>query len=167
MLIRTATANDAGDVAELWTEAYSGRREGEGRVAPYEESEFHAAIVAGQGFVAELEGGVVGAVVLRVAGSPGRAVAAEGEAELSRLAVAATARRQGVGRALGQVCAEQARLERARGLALWSRPYQEDARRLYRSLGYRRAPERDSEAADGRRLVFLLRLDAGVRLAPR
>lgn len=158
MLIRAAHANDAEVVAGLWTQAYSGQRPGEGRVAPYEQAEFHSATASGQGFVAELEGAVVGAVVLRPAGAPDQAVAAADEAELSRLAVAATVRGQGIGRALAQVCAEQARLQGARAIALWSRPYQQGAHRLYRSLGYRRAPERDSAGGDGARLVFLLDL---------
>jgi hypothetical protein len=44
------------------------------------------------------------------------------------------------------------------GIALWSRPYQTDAHRLYESLGYRRVPERDGEDRDGRRWVFRLDL---------
>jgi ribosomal protein S18 acetylase RimI-like enzyme len=160
VLIRAATAADAEAVARLWTEAYSGRREGEGRVAPYEEREFFEASGRGQAFVAELEGAAVGTVVLCSAGTPGLVVAGEREAELSRLAVAVAARGQGIGRALAQVCAEQARLEGARALALWSRPYQHEAHRLYLSLGYRRAPERDSETPQGARQVFLLALPA-------
>lgn len=155
MLIRIAAASDASAVAALWTEAYSGRGEGEGRVDPYAESEFFAASERGEVYVAELEGEVVGVVVLVPPGA-GTVVAAPGEAELSRLAVADSARRRGVGRALAELCGAQAGLAGASAVALWSRPYQESAHRLYESLGYRRAPERDGEDADGRRLVFVL-----------
>ncbi|HEX2393377.1 MAG TPA: hypothetical protein VHI77_10720 [Solirubrobacterales bacterium] len=34
-------------------------------------------------------------------------------------------------------------------------PYQTDAHALYRSLGFRRVPERDSSDEDGERLVFV------------
>jgi hypothetical protein len=43
-------------------------------------------------------------------------------------------------------------------VALWSRPYQVEAQRIYAAAGYERAPERDSRDADGRRRVFVLRL---------
>ena len=44
-------------------------------------------------------------------------------------------------------------------MALWSRPYQQAAHRLYESLGYRRAPERDRIDDSGHaRLVFRLAL---------
>jgi ribosomal protein S18 acetylase RimI-like enzyme len=161
MRIRAAEEGDAAAVTALWTEGYSGRGEGEGRRAPYEEREFFAAAAGGQLLVAELDGGVAGVVRVRPPGASEPAVvAAAGEAELSRLAVAAAARRQGIGRALAERCGEQARLTGASGVALWSRPYQQPAHRLYESLGYRRVPARDGSDEDGRRLVFLLDLGA-------
>jgi len=159
MRIRPATEADAATVTALWTEAYSGRAEGEGRIEPYEEHEFFAAAAAGELSVAELDGAAVGVVLMRPPGAPGQAVAIAGEAELGRLAVTAAARGQGIGRALAQLCGEQARLAGAAALALWSRPYQVQAHRLYESLGYERAPGRDGDGPDGRRLVF--RLDLG------
>ena len=102
---------------------------------------------------------MVGAVVLFAPGAPGRDVAEEGEAELSRLAVAATARRAGIGRALATYCERRARASGWSAIALWSRPGQVEAHRLYESLGYRRAPERDSVDEGGHgRLVFRLAL---------
>jgi ribosomal protein S18 acetylase RimI-like enzyme len=156
MRIRPATAADAATVTALWTEAYSGRAEGEGRVEPYEEPEFFAAATAGELAVAELEGEAVGVVLMRPPGAPGQAVALAGEAELRRLAVAAPARGRGIGRALARHCGEAARRTGAEALALWSRPYQVQAHRLYESLGYERIPGRDSDGPDGRRLVFRL-----------
>jgi len=158
MRIRPASIEDAPAVAALWTEAYSGRGNGEGRVAPYEEREFFAAAEDGEVFVAVAEGAAVGVVAVHPPAAPERAVAGPGEAELSRLAVAGAARRQGVGRALARLAAERARLAGATAIVLWSRPYQRPAHDLYLALGYRRAPERDSGDADGRRLVFALAL---------
>jgi ribosomal protein S18 acetylase RimI-like enzyme len=97
-------------------------------------------------------------VALRGPDAVGRAVAVSEEAELSRLAVAAAARGGGIGRVLAQLCGELAAAQAASAVVLWSRPYQVEAHRLYESLGYRRAPERDGEDADGRRLVFRLEL---------
>ena len=161
MRIRPATEADSAAVTALWTEAYSGRAEGEGRVAPYEEHEFFATAAEGELFVAELDGAAVGVVLMRVPGALGRAVARDGEAELGRLAVAAPARGQGIGRVLAQLCGEQARLAGAEAVALWSRPYQVEAHRLYESLGYERLPGRDSDGPDGPRLVFRLLLTPG------
>jgi ribosomal protein S18 acetylase RimI-like enzyme len=157
MGIRPATDEDAEAVAALWTEAYTDRGPG-GRRTPYEPAEFFESVRLGRVSVAEEDGRLVGVVVFYASGTPGRAVAADGEAELSRLAVAERARGRGVGRELAGLCAELARDEGAEGVALWSRPYQEQAHRLYESLGYRRVPERDHEDRDGRRLVFLLDL---------
>ncbi|HEY0317448.1 MAG TPA: GNAT family N-acetyltransferase [Solirubrobacterales bacterium] len=154
--IRQAQEDDAAAVTALWTEAYAGRGPG-GRSTPYTDSEFFESLRSGQVHVAEKGGGVVGVVVLYPPGVAGRTIGGDGEAELSRLAVSAVARRAGIGRRLVQICAAQARADGAEAIVLWSRPYQSDAHRLYESLGYRRLPERDSEDADGRRLVFRCR----------
>ncbi|HEU4393514.1 MAG TPA: GNAT family N-acetyltransferase [Solirubrobacterales bacterium] len=154
MRIRPATEDDAAAVTALWTEAYTGRGSGEGRRAPYEEWEFVDSMERARVFVAVPPGGVVGVVALAPPGASRRVVAGEGEAELSRLAVAAAARRRGAGRALAELCTEQARAAGATALVLWSRPYQVEAHRLYLSLGYRRVPERDAADHEGHRLVF-------------
>jgi ribosomal protein S18 acetylase RimI-like enzyme len=157
MRTRPATKGDADALAALWTEAYTGRAPG-GRQAPYEPAELLSLARSGRVFVTEDGGEVLGAVVSYPPGAPGRAVGGAGEAELSRLAVRAAARREGIGRALAELCGEQARREGAAAIVLWSRPYQVEAHRLYESLGYRRAPRRDSRDADGERLVFVLEL---------
>jgi ribosomal protein S18 acetylase RimI-like enzyme len=154
--IRPAEDSDAGAVAALWTEAYTGRGPG-GRSTPYEEGEFFESLRRGSMHVAEREGRVIGVVVLHPPGAAGCAIAGEGEAELSRLAVGAASRRQGIARRLVELCGDEAAALGAAAIVLWSRPYQLDAHRLYESLGYRRAPERDSADADGERHVFLRR----------
>jgi predicted N-acetyltransferase YhbS len=152
--IRPATASDAGAVTALWTEAYSSQGP-EGRLAPYEEAEFFASAVDGEPFVAEHEGEVVGVVVFYRPGAPGGPTEAANEAGLTRLAVRRDARGQRIERELAGLCEQRAREEGAAAIALWSRPYQAGAHRLYESLGYRRAPERDGRDPEGVRRVFV------------
>ena len=145
----------------LWTEAYFTEGEG-GRDAPYSRAEFEAtAAAASHLLVAERDGGVVGVVALLAPDEISRAVATDGEAELARLVVGSTARREGIGRALAERCAELARTEGWPAIALWSRPYQSAGHRLYEALDYERVPERDSVDETGfGRLVFRLQLPA-------
>lgn len=156
--LRLATAADATAAIDIWTEAYVVEGGG-GRTEPYVERDFFEAAGRGTALVAERDGIVVGVVILFPPGSPGRAVARAGEAELSRLAVAAAVRGQGIGHALVLRCGELARAAGWTAIALWSRPYQTAAHGLYESLGYRRQPVRDAtdETAYGR-LVFVLEL---------
>jgi ribosomal protein S18 acetylase RimI-like enzyme len=63
--------------------------------------------------------------------------------------VSSTARRQGIGRALTNHCAELARSDGWAAISLWSRPYQRAGHHLYESLGYERQPERDSTDETG------------------
>ncbi len=158
-VIREAEERDAEAVVALWTEAYFTEGEG-GRGAPYAKSDFDAtAAAAAHLLVAEADGTVVGVVAVLAPGGPALAVAREGEAELARLVVAASSRRQGIGRALADRCAALALEEGWPAIALWSRPYQTAGHRLYESLGYERAPERDSVDETGfGRLVFRLDL---------
>lgn len=164
--IRDATGADAGAVTRLWTEGYV--VPGGGRCLPYTEADYLECARHGRVALAEAAGDVVGVVVLYAPGAPRRAVAEAGEAELSRLAVARGARRRGVGRALARWCEAQARARGWSAIALWSRPAQTAAHRLYESLGYSRLPGRDSTDGGGERLVFRLALDspAGVARTP-
>lgn len=157
MKIREADEGDAQAVTALWTEAYADAGP-EGRLEPYSLQEYFAVAAGAAVTVVEDDGEVVAVVALFPPGAPGRSVAGTGEAELARLAVAAGARRRGVGRELVERCAVEARALGAEAIALWSRPYQTDAHRLYESLGYRRVAERDGEDRDGRRWVFRLDL---------
>jgi ribosomal protein S18 acetylase RimI-like enzyme len=157
-LIRDASEHDAPTIVDLWTEAYFTEGEG-GRTTPYAEADFSETARDGRVLVAEQRGTVVGVVALFAPGTPDRAVAQAGEAELARLVVGASARRIGIGRALAQRCEELARAADWDAIALWSRRYQTAAHRLYASLGYRREPERDSVDETGfERLVFRLAL---------
>lgn len=157
-LIRGAGERDGAAIVALWTVAYVGEGEG-GQAAPYAEADFLETARHGRVLVAELESAVVGVVALKAPGAPGRAVAEAGEAELSRLVVSASARRLGIGAALVTRCHELARAGDWDSVALWSRPYQVAAHRLYESLGYKRVPERDRTDESGHaRCVFRLAL---------
>jgi N-acetylglutamate synthase-like GNAT family acetyltransferase len=157
-LIREASEHDAGRIVDLWTEAYVTEGEG-GRTVPYVEADFFETAGRGKVFIAERDGAVVGVVALAAPGTPGNAVAQAEEAELARLVVAASARRLGIGERLVNHCHEQATAASWSAIALWSRRYQTAAHRLYESLGYERAPERDQTDESGhQRLVFRLAL---------
>jgi ribosomal protein S18 acetylase RimI-like enzyme len=156
--IRDADEDDADAIVALWTEAYAAVDPG-GRQEPYALQEYFAVAASAALTVAvEDAGKVVGVAALYPPGAPGRSVAGIGEAELARLAVTGRARRRGIARALVEGCDERARELGAEAVALWSRPYQTAAHRLYESLGYRRVPERDEDDRDGRRWVFRLDL---------
>ncbi len=159
-MIRAATAEDAEAIAALWTEAYFAEGEG-GRDTPYDRADFdQTEAAAAHLLVAEKGEAVAGVVALLAPGEPTRAVALDDEAELARLVVSSTARRQGVGRALANRCAELAHNEGWPAISLWSRPYQRAGHRLYESLGYQRQPERDTVDETGfARLVFRLDLE--------
>jgi ribosomal protein S18 acetylase RimI-like enzyme len=157
MTTREADERDAEAVAGLWTDAYADAGP-EGRREPYALQEYFAVAAVAEVRVVEDDGEVVAVIAVFAPDAPGRSVAGAGEAELARLAVAARARRRGIGRALVEAAAERARSLGAERIALWSRPYQTDAHRLYDSLGYRRVPDRDGEDDEGRRWVFVLDL---------
>ncbi len=158
MEFRTADEHDAAAVAALWTEAYA-KAGPEGRQEPYALQEYFAVAVAADVRVAVDDGGeVVGVAAIFPPGAPGRSVAEAGEAEFARLAVARSARRQGIARVLVEGCVARAREFGAEAIALWSRPYQTAAHGLYESLGFRRVPERDGADGEGRRWVFRLDL---------
>jgi ribosomal protein S18 acetylase RimI-like enzyme len=159
-VIRAATDEDAEAIAALWTEAYFDEGEG-GRDTPYARSDFEQTqAAAAHLLVAEQDGAVAGVIALLAPDAPTRAVALAGEAELARLVVSSTARRQGIGRALANRCAELAQSEGWPAISLWSRPYQRAGHCLYESLGYQRQPERDSTDETGfDRLVFRLDLE--------
>ena len=155
MRIRAAEDGDAAAVAALWTDAYAGAGKGEGRVEPFAASDFRETAAAAAVMVAvDGRGAILGVAALKRPESAALVVACEGEAELSRLAVSLWARGGGVGRALTERTLALAALTGAERIALWSRPYQVEAHRLYESLGFRRAPARDSEDVAGPRLVF-------------
>jgi len=157
--IRPAADRDADAVVDLWTEAYVTLGVG-GRATPYSKADFAHSMRNGEVSVVDGPDGIAGVVALLPPGAPGQAIGGPGEAELSRLAVSAKARRMGIGRALTRLCEQRARAAGWEGIVLWSRPAQIEAHRLYESLGYLRVPERDLVDETGQsRLVFRLELE--------
>lgn len=165
MKVRRAEPGDAAAVAGLWTEAYTDDHRG-GRSTPYRDEDLAEAAELGKAWVAEDDEGLAGAVVLYPPGASPARFAEAGERELSRLAVAARARRLGLGRRLVALCLEEAAAEGASAVVLWSQTHQVEAHRLYESLGFRRASERDGADASGPQLVFIRSLEAEQRPSP-
>lgn len=82
-----------------------------------------------------------------------------GEAGFRMLGVASAAQGRGVGQALVEACIARARADGRSGLAISTGPEMAAAHRLYRRLGFRRAPDRDFEPVPGVRLwAFVLDL---------
>jgi ribosomal protein S18 acetylase RimI-like enzyme len=73
----------------------------------------------------------------------------DGEAGVRMLAVDPAAQGLGVGRALTVACVDRARKEGRSGMALYTRPANLPAQRLYLSLGFIRDPDRDWQYARG------------------
>jgi ribosomal protein S18 acetylase RimI-like enzyme len=103
--------------------------------------------------VAEHDGHIVGAVLLYPAGTMfsfpnGETVQLE-HPEVRLLAVAPTARGQGVGKALMQECIRRARQSSWPAITLHTGDFMQAAVHLYERLGFVRAPDLDSEPAPG------------------
>ncbi|MBP2704230.1 GNAT family N-acetyltransferase [Microbispora sp. RL4-1S] len=94
-------------------------------------------------------GRVLGGLLFVVPGSPFSNTARPGEGEFRLLAVAATERGRGVGEALVQACLSRAAELGLRAVAISTQPNMSAAHRLYRRLGFVRAPERDWEIPSG------------------
>ena len=153
MEVGRATEENAAAIASLWTEAYTDDPRG-GRRTPYEIEDVHSTAEVGEVLVVRDQGNLAGVVAFYIAGVREGMVASAGEAELSRLAVARRYRRRGIGRTLVESCLRLAVEHHAPALVLWSQPHQVEAHRLYSSLGFCRAPDRDIDDANGIRVVF-------------
>ena len=90
-----------------------------------------------------------GATYIPRPGTPFSEVARDDEAEIRMLAVDPAAQGRGIGRALTTACLERARADGLAGMALYTRPHNVGAQRLYQSFGFARDPERDWEYEPG------------------
>ena len=161
--IRPATATDFDDVARLTREAYLAAGHFPAADHPYL---VHVSDVAHRArhaeiWVAERDGKVAGAVTLAQVGGEYADIAREGELEFRMLAVDPGLQRSGVGRALVDAIVEYARtLPGINAVSLTTGSDWTAAHRLYESLGFNRAPERDwpVPGTDIRLLVFVKRL---------
>ena len=82
-------------------------------------------------------------------GTPLSEAARDGEAEIRMLAVDPSQQARGIGRALTAACLERAREEGRSGVALYTRPWNAAAHRLYQSFDFVRDPDRDWEFEPG------------------
>jgi predicted N-acetyltransferase YhbS len=154
--IAPARPGDEGDVVAIWTEAFMTGHP-EGVTAPYSRLDFDDTDEVATVLVARDGDQVVGTISLFDPTHEG--INRPGEGELARLAVARSARGRRIGRTLVERVHELARERGDRAMVLWSGRHQEDGHRLYESLGYVRAPERDTVGEGGReRLVFVKEL---------
>ena len=113
-----------------------------------------------QVWVTEAAGKVVAAVTLTFAGQPYSEIARDGELEFRMLAVAPECQGGGVGRVVVREIVEHARqLPGIGAISITSAPFMERAHRLYESLGFRRAPERDWYVPGEDVLLWAFRLE--------
>ena len=92
---------------------------------------------------------IVGTVMLQAWPCAGEVVRGPGEAEIRALAVAAQARRRGIGRALLAGVTQRAASRGVRNLVLLTMPQMQAAQRLYTEAGFGRLPDRDAVPAPG------------------
>jgi ribosomal protein S18 acetylase RimI-like enzyme len=99
------------------------------------------------------DGQILGTVTLVAWPNDGEVLRAPGEAEIRALAVAATARGRGIGRALLTAVLRRAADRQVRELLLLTQPDMRTAQHLYAEAGFARRPDRDYEYAPGHRLL--------------
>jgi ribosomal protein S18 acetylase RimI-like enzyme len=160
--IRVATPEDFAAIGELTVAAY--RADGQTAAGhPYEQVLMDAAGRSGAGTLLVCEdplgsgagGAILGSVLFAQAGSRYAELSRAGEAEFRMLAVAPWAQRRGVGEALVNACLERARRLGCTALVICVRDFSADANRLYKRLGFVRAPALDWSPMEG---VLLLGL---------
>lgn len=153
LVLRDAQPHEVDDVAALLGDVYSVFRD---RLPADAWSRYIGEIVDvaarmrhSELIVAESGGGIVGTIALYPTASgstlghwPG------GWASIRTLAVGAEARRQGIGGGLARECVDRAQQHGARAIGLHTASHLADATRLYKRLGFRRAPEFDIEIGE-------------------
>jgi predicted N-acetyltransferase YhbS len=86
-------------------------------------------------------------------GNPYAELEVDGEAGFRMLGVAPAAQGRGIGERLVLACLDRARAEGRRGIAISSSTEFRGSHRLYRRLGFRRAPDRDFAPIPGVHLL--------------
>ncbi|MBZ5734289.1 GNAT family N-acetyltransferase [Nocardioides sp. TRM66260-LWL] len=105
----------------------------------------------------DADGAPLGSVTLCLPGSPWREAAHEHEGEFRMLAVAPSAQGRGVARRLVTAVLDRCAAEGLSGVVLSTLAQQRAAHRLYASLGFVRAPQRDHSPAPGVDLLVMVR----------
>lgn len=99
------------------------------------------------------DGHILGTVTLVTWPNGGEVLRSPGEGEVRALAVDATARGRGIGRALLAEVMRRAAAREVRELLLLTQPDMHAAQHLYAEAGFQRLPHRDYEYAPGHRLL--------------
>lgn len=162
MLIRTARPHELDEVGEITASAYTS----DGHLPPtspyvddLRDARSRAAGAMLLVAVEDDEGPVLGTVTFCLAGTPYADLAHDAEAEFRMLAVAAGARRRGIGTHLVGRCVELAREAGSSALVLSSMQTMHTAHAIYRRYGFQRVPERDwAPTPDVLLAVFVLPL---------
>ncbi|HJW01404.1 MAG TPA: GNAT family N-acetyltransferase [Arthrobacter sp.] len=159
--LRRAAPSDFPDVRRITRDAYlrAGHFTADHPYMSVLEDVEHRAEHA-QVWVAEAAGQVVAAVTLTFAGQPYSEIATHGELEFRMLAVDPSCQGGGVGRAVvGKVVDHARQLPAIGAISITSATFMERAHRLYESLGFRRAPERDWYVPGEDVLLWVFRLE--------
>jgi ribosomal protein S18 acetylase RimI-like enzyme len=159
--LRRAAPSDFPDVLRITRDAYlhAGHFTADHPYMSVLEDVEHRAEHA-QVWVAEAAGQVVAAVTLTFAGQPYSEIATAGELEFRMLAVDPACQGGGVGRAVVRKVVDHARqLPGIEAISITSATFMERAHRLYESLGFRRAPERDWHVPGEDVLLWVFRLE--------
>lgn len=144
-IIRRALDRDLAGAGEVTVEAFVG----DGHTRPDSDYVHRLRDAAARNREAELlvavdeAGAVLGCVTFAPGGNPWANVAGPNEGEIRMLAVGAAARGRGVGRALVAAAMDRSRELGLAGMAFSTQPAMVFAHRIYHSLGFARAPERD------------------------
>ena len=159
MVVRNVAAEEFGLAGEILVEAY--RTLGDEGDEFYEHDLRNVAgrVDSSEVLVAEDDGLVVGCVTFVDALGELSEVDDPDAATIRMLGVATAARGRGIGGLLVRECIERARASGRRCVRLDTRTSMTEAHRLYRRLGFRRAPEHDWSPAPGIDLLsFVLEL---------
>lgn len=155
--MRAAIEDDSDRVIAIWNDAFVFSGTG-GRDKPYAPDDFLAILTGAELAVAERDHAVLGTIALLGPKDDLPTIAFPDEVQLSMLAVGPSSRRRGIARILLAWAHGRALRLRASALVLYTLPDQVEAHELYRSLGYRRWPERDAGRGGQLRMVYRLDL---------
>jgi ribosomal protein S18 acetylase RimI-like enzyme len=150
--IRPVDTDDFGPLGELTVAAYAANRDhlGDEYTAELRDVAARASVCPVLVAVDREDALLGGVTYVPDPASPMSELERDGEAGIRMLAVDPRAQGLGVGRALTIACLDRARESGRSGMALYTRPANVAAHRLYGSLGFERDPSRDWEYEPGR-----------------
>lgn len=163
MRIRRATVDDHALIGELTVAAYAGFTTGADDVYVARLRDAAARDREAELWVGEVDDAVVGTVTVAPEGSPWRELGGAGEGEFRMLAVSPEAQGRGVGEALVRHALDRFREAGHPRVVLCSLEDMAAAHRIYRRLGFERAPQLDWSPVAG---VHLIAFALDLREAP-